>query len=991
MAATPTQEAHTMSHTLAPSPTLEDRTQVIGRALLAAWRERSRSGLWSDRLVAGALADEHFKTELFRFIDVFPVLKTPAQVHDHLTQYARQPGVRLPTGMTAALTTSGLLKGTLAHAIAHQIESMARHFIVGRDAADALPVLHARWKEGIAFSVDLLGEACVSQAEAQAYLARYLGLISQLPRQTAAWSPQPLLERDHLPGPAGIVPRANVSLKISALDGHLSPVDTLGTLDRLTAAITPLLELAAKNNVLLNFDMEQHALKELTIRLFKRCCERFAFPAGLSLQTYLRTADEDVRDLVAWARANGRLITLRLIKGAYWDYETIHARLMNWPTPVWDQKKQTDACYERISSYLIENMPRDPDRGGVKLALGTHNLRSVAHALAALETAGLPSNALEFQSLRGMGDELKTALTAGIVVAPSSFPTRWRVREYMPIGEMIPGMAYLVRRLLENTSNNGWVRAGHNPDISDEELLAPPPPLPPAHKIPRPPLDVFQNEPLRDFSREPVRQAFHAALAAAKVTAVFIDATPASAGQAIARAQAAFPAWRRTPPLRRAGIIRAAAAEMRRQRDHLAAEIILESQKTWTEADADVCEAIDFCEFYAAAAERLFLPKPLGHFVGEDNTQIHEPRGTAAVIAPWNFPLSIPTGMTVAALVTGNPVILKPAEQTPAIARRLCTLLWQAGIPDDVLQYLPGPGETIGNALVRDPRIAIIAFTGSAQTGLDILKTAYARDCSSTQSSVGGGLSPQHFSLPHVICEMGGKNAIIIDASADLDEAVLGVCQSAFSHAGQKCSACSRAIVLESVHDAFVARLAAAAESLIVGNPRDPATDLGPVIDDAAADKIWHYVDLGRAQATLVTPTQMPTGRGRLIPPHIFTGVLPESRLAQEEIFGPVLAVMKTHDFADALRLANAVPYKLTGGVYSRTPAHLAEARHAFQVGNLYLNRPITGALVGRQPFGGFGLSGLGTKAGGEEYLLHFTDSRIVTENTLRRGFAGSD
>ena len=987
---------------------LELRTQEIGRALLAATRAHAAGTFWKDRLIAGALENERFKTELFRFVDVFPVLKTPAQIHQHLLEYLRQPGVQLPTGLGATLLAGGILKGALAHTIAGQIDAMARNFIAGRDMAEALPAMETRWRQGIGFSMDVLGEACVSHAEARGYLARYMELIAKLPALTAGWAARPVLERDHLDGPAGVVPRVNVSIKISALDGHVSPVDAEGSLDRLTAALAPLLQLAGKSGVFINFDMEQHALQELTIRLFKRCCERFDFPAGLALQAYLRTADEAARDLAEWSRALGRLVTVRLIKGAYWDYETIHARMTGWPSPVWGRKSETDACFERITSYLLEHAPRDAGSGGVTLALGTHNVRSVAHALAALEAAELPPAAIEFQSLRGMAEDLKTTLARGIDLAPSATPSPWRVREYMPIGDMIPGMAYLVRRLLENTSNEGWLRAGHSANITDDELLAPPSVRSTGSSVRSTDSSVrsagfslsadnsFRNEPPRDFSQSPPRDAFRQALRQAQVAAISNDATEATTAAAVTEAHAAFPAWRDVSAERRAAILHTAATDMQHQRDQLSAEIILESHKTWSEADADVCEAIDFCHYYAAAAPSLFTPQPLSHFTGEHDALVHEPRGVAAVIAPWNFPLSIPTGMTAAALVTGNTVVLKPSGQTPAIARRLCEILWHAGVPKPALHFLPGPGHTVGTGLVADPRVALIAFTGSAQVGLEILKTAHARPSPLTTDHGPLTTDPSLFALPRVIAEMGGKNAIIVDDSADLDEAVLGVRQSAFGYAGQKCSACSRVIVLESIHDAFVARLVASAQALIVGDPRDPATDLGPVIDHHAAAKIRHYIELGKHEATLVCPLEAPIEEiedrkskiENLISPHIFTHVLPTHRIAQEEIFGPVLSVMQARDFAHALELANASPFKLTGGLFSRTPWHLDQARREFRVGNLYLNRGITGALVARQPFGGFGLSGLGTKAGGPEYLQHFTDPRVITENTLRRGFA---
>ena len=408
--------------------------------------------------------------------------------------------------------------------------------------------------------------------------------------------------------------------------------------------------------------------------------------------------------------------------------------------------------------------------------------------------------------------------------------------------------------------------------------------------------------------------------------------------------------------------------------------VMREAGKTWREADSEVCEAIDFCDYYARMAPQLFEYERLGEFIGELDQQFYQPRGVCAVISPWNFPSAICCGMTVAAFVTGNTVLVKPAGQTTGIAKLMCEMLWEAGAPKDVLQFVAGPGSIIGSAMVRDPRVAIIAFTGSKGVGLDILGAA-------------GQVPENQPFVKKVVCEMGGKNAIIIDASADLDEAVLGVRQSAFGYQGQKCSACSRVIVVDSAHDLFLERLIESTRTLVIGDVMDPATDFGPVIDAKAATEINRYIDIGKKEGKLELAQPIPEGlaekTGRdYIAPHIFSGITRDHIIAQEEIFGPVLAVMRVKDFDEALEVANATEYKLTGAVYSRKPSNLDKARREFRVGNLYLNRGSTGALVGRQPFGGFGMSGVGSKAGGCDYLLQFVEPRAICENTMRRGFA---
>ena len=949
---------------------------------------------YSDALMEWSMKDHEFKVQMFRFVDAFPMLKTPEAVFDHLQDYLGQPGVTAPPVIAAAMKAGGLAKGIAARTISGQITGMAAKFIAGSDAASATPGLKAMWDDGIAFSVDLLGETCVSDEEADAYARKYLDLIANLPAEVAAWKAQPRLEVDHL----GAIPRVNVSVKISALSARVDPIDTEGSIADLMRRLVPILEAARDRGVFVNFDMEHHAFKDLTIELFQRCVERVDFQAGLAMQAYLKSGVEDVKRLAEWTRRARKTVTVRLVKGAYWDAETIRSEMHGWPCPVWPQKWQTDACFERMTEALLDACPRTKGEPGVKLALGSHNVRSIAAALAGLESRGLPREAIEVQMLHGMADQLKVAAAEmGL-----------RVREYVPVGEMIPGMAYLVRRLLENTSNESWLKAGFMDNADAGALLRQPGPAgvtagmtagvladpvaaaPERHRLTPAVAGVgdgrpFFTEPMRDFADAGQRKAFAAAVARATVPRVANDRTPEQAAAMVGLATTALPGWRDAEPRARAAVLVQAAALMRARRDGLAGVLIKEAGKTWREADADVCEAIDFCEYYARLAVPLFERARLGRFIGELDEVWYQARGVGVVISPWNFPLAILAGMTVASLVTGNPTIVKPAEQTPGIASVLCDLLWEAGVPTDVLQFCPAPGETTGAALVRDPRVALIAFTGSKAVGLDIVQAAATH-----------GANQEH--VKRVVCEMGGKNAIIVDTSADFDEAVLGVRQSAFAYQGQKCSACSRVIVVDPAGDGgpaitqFTRRLVEATRALTIGDPTLPGTDIGPVIDAEAAEKIRRYIEIGRRESVMELGMEAPaalaaSGRS-YVGPHIFGRVRPDHAIASEEIFGPVLAILHAADFDEALRLANASPYKLTGGVFSRKPAHLERARREFRVGNLYLNRGITGALVGRQPFGGFGMSGVGSKAGGADYLLQFVEPRACCENTLRRGFA---
>ena len=996
--------------TPSPSAPLEARIFEFGADMLKRARVH-KTGLlsakfYSDALMEWSMKDPNFKVQMFRFVDAFPMLRSSEAIYDHLDDYLSQPGVTVPGIIGTALKAGKLAKGVAASTISKQITGMAGKFIAGTDAATALPDLQRMWNDGIAFSVDLLGETCVSDSEADAYQAKYLDLIGNLPAAIAAWKPQPLLESDHL----GPIPRVNVSVKISSLSARCDPIDTEGSINDLLRRLEPVLETARDKGVFVNFDMEHHAFKDLTIELFQRAATRINFHAGLAMQAYLRSGVEDARRMCEWAARANRTVTVRLVKGAYWDAETIKAEQNGWPCPVWSTKWQTDACFERMVHVFLDSTPRTAAQHGVKLALGSHNVRSIAAAVAALEARGLPHSALELQMLHGMADQLKYAASElGL-----------RIREYVPVGEMIPGMAYLVRRLLENTSNESWLKAGFLDNADPGVLLkapgaaqttaAPQSPAPPTqtdlctiaperHALTPAVQGVansrpFFNESMRDFSVKSQREAFAAAVARATVPKVANDRTPSQAADMVARAEKAFPAWRDAAPRARAAVLTRAAALMRQQRDGLAGVMIKESGKTWREADADVCEAIDFCEYYARLCVPMFERARIGRFIGELDEVFYQPRGVAVVISPWNFPLAICCGMTVAALATGNTVICKPAEQTPGIASIMCDILWEAGAPRDVLHFCPAPGETTAAALVRDPRVALIAFTGSMHVGLDILHAAAPP--TPFAGSPGAFTPPAH--VKRVICEMGGKNAIIIDESADLDEAVIGVRHSAFGFQGQKCSACSRVIVVDPEGEDgpaithFTHRLVEATRALVIGDPVNSGTDVGPVIDEESKAKIERYIQTAKnegCQLELQLPCpSVPSCPRAFVPPTIFSHVRENHTIAKEEIFGPVVAIMHAKDFDDALRIANSSIYKLTGAVYSRKPSHLEQAKREFRVGNLYLNRGSTGALVARQPFGGFGMSGVGSKAGGADYLLQFVEPRASCENTMRRGFA---
>jgi 1-pyrroline-5-carboxylate dehydrogenase len=516
-------------------------------------------------------------------------------------------------------------------------------------------------------------------------------------------------------------------------------------------------------------------------------------------------------------------------------------------------------------------------------------------------------------------------------------------------------------------------------------------------------LPTYLNEPTTDFSQPEQRASFERALAAAKAEigkrypmvidgeAVMTDNTistinpsrPAEAlglfsagtaehaNRAIEAAWRAFQTWQFTPVEERARYLLRAAAEMRRRKHEFSATMVLEVGKSWAEAEADTAEAIDFLEYYARQALRITDSSSLlAEFPNEQGSLYYIPLGVGAIIPPWNFPCAIPTGMLGAALVTGNTVVFKPAEQSPWIAYKVCELFWRQGIPRGVLNFVFGAGEVVGARMVEHPLTRFVSFTGSKAVGIQIYEQA-------------AKVQPGQRWLKRAILEMGGKDAVVVDETADLESAAQGIVASAFGFGGQKCSAGSRAVIVNHVYDQVINRAVDLARALTVGAPdAGPEIYMGPVVDIDAMRRITDYIEIGTQEGKLLLggmPISTPEG-GYFIPPTIFGDVPPNARIAQEEIFGPVLAVIRAHDFDDALNIANGTEYGLTGSLYSQDRARLERARREFHVGNLYFNRKSTGAMVGVHPFGGFNMSGTDSKAGGPDYLLLYTQAKVVGE-----------
>ncbi len=984
--------AKTGTQTQLDRSAVEERTQAIGRELFEAARRHhahlSVLNRWTAQILSWCLSDPMVKSRVLRFIDVLPSLTTAAQIAEHLRDYFPTSELRLPAALRigSQLARPGLLtQRALAAVIRQSTEQIARQFIAESHPEAAQQLVQQLAGRGASCTLDILGEQVLSESESDQYVAHCTRLLDSSAKTSAA-----------LPAARALVtcgPRANLSVKPSALTPRFDPISPLDSIERACRRLEPLLQLASQHQALIHLDMEQYELRDLTLALAQHLL--IHPPAanaslGVVIQAYLRDSQLVVEELLSWLAAHERTLTVRLVKGAYWDSEVAIAHQRQWPVPVWEQKSQTDAAFERLTDRLLQAHPL------VITAIGSHNVRSIAHAMAAAETFGLARDQLEFQLLYGMGDALHAA------IVERGYP----VRIYTPIGSLIPGMAYLVRRILENTANESFLRQEFAGEHNIEELLRPPV-ADAAHPArPQTAESGWHGEPFMDVARSAERDTMARVLAdvqrqfgaiypaligesricstaqltvrnpahPSQIIGMVAAAGPADVEAAVRAAQQSQPGWAGLSAPHRVACLQQAAELIRQRRHVLAAWMVFEVGKTWREADADLVEAIEYLEYYGRQMVELAAGKPLIQLPGERNQYRYLPRGVAVVIAPWNFPAAILAGMTAAALATGHAVIVKPAEQSSVIAAHLVQILREASVPAGVVQYLPGIGEQVGAALVRHPGTHTVLFTGSKTVGLSLIETC-AR------------VVPGQRFVKHVITEMGGKNAIIVDADADLDAAVQGTMLSAFGYAGQKCSAASRVIVHQAVYDRFVARLIAATDRLVVGDPADPRTDVGPLIEPSAVQRLHEAIDHAKRVGRVVYryPDDRLPGEGYFVGPTIVE-VPADDRLAREELFGPFLAAFKAHDFDEALRLANDTEYALTGGVYSRSMANLDRAARAFDVGNLYLNRPITGALVGRQPFGGHRLSGLGTKAGGPDYLLQLLIPKTICTNTARHG-----
>ncbi len=854
---------------------------------------------------------------------------------------------------------------TVVGATLRAVQLLGRQFVLGQTIEEGMKEAAAAKKsqQNLSFSFDMLGEGARTDEDAQRYLVSYRQAIEAIARQADA-SRHPS-QND------------GISIKLSALHPHYEDAQRERVLEELVPRVWPLCEAAAAAHLNLTIDAEEVDRLELSLEVFDALAGRVAQHCpqwegfGLALQAYQTRAVELIEHLTALARRHRIRLMCRLVKGAYWDAEIKRAQELGLDAyPVFTRKPHTDVSYLACARALLAA----PD--AIFPQFATHNAGTIAAILqmaadASLAPspprAGLP--AFELQRLHGMGE----GVYREVLKDPNI-----RCRVYAPVGAHRDLLAYLVRRLLENGANSSFVHQLADESVGMEELLVSPlalsnPAAADVSSLPLPPQLYGPDRPNSQGLDLAVAAHRHTLMDALAVTAVprVPEATPPEIQAACAKAVGAFDSWNHTPVAERAAILRRAADAMQQQLPTLCALLVKEARKTWGDAVSEVREAIDFLRYYANEAERIQAPVTLPGPTGESNTLRLDGRGAWVCISPWNFPLAIFTGQVAAALATGNTVLAKPAEQTPAIALEAVKLLHAAGVPGSALQLLHGPGETVGAALVAEPAIAGVVFTGSTQVARIIQRALAAKD---------GPIVP-------LIAETGGINAMLVDSTALPEQVADAVVQSAFRSAGQRCSALRLLCVHEAVADAVVAMIQGAARELAVGNPADLATDLGPVIDAEAFEGIAGHVRRLREQgrALLSPPEPVAHAMPHLVAPQMFEVAAIAD--VKQEIFGPVLQVVRWNgDPLAVIGQINALGYGLTLGIQTRIDSRAQALAAAARVGNVYVNRNMIGAVVGVQPFGGEGLSGTGPKAGGPNYLTRFCAEQTLTINTTAAG-----
>ena len=865
---------------------------------------------------------------------------------------------------------SGLLKRlgaqTVVGATVRAIQLLGRQFVLGRSIEEAMGEAASARKahasvqrsvspdSGLRFSYDMLGEGARTEADAQRYLASYLNAIHAIAEGRSAQGPE---------GADGI------SIKLSALFARYEDTQRERVFAELLPRVWQLIEPAAQAGINLTIDAEEADRLELSLDVLDALSARITATHprwrgfGLAVQAYQTRALDVVNEVARIARTHGLRFMVRLVKGAYWDGEIKRAQELGLVGyPVFTHKHHTDISYLACARALIGHADV------IYPQFATHNAGTIAAIVGMARAANAQ---YELQRLHGMGE----GVYREVMRASSSESVAIPVRVYAPVGEHRDLLAYLVRRLLENGANSSFVHQLSDETVDIERLLASPL-VPAASAGIAPPVALYgwngtsgrKNSAGVDLACLAERAPLDRALAATLIPTV-PDATSAEIDAAMRRLHLGFDGWNRTPLAERAAVLRRAAEALESRLPEFCGLLVKEAHKTLGDCVAEVREAVDFCRYYADQAEARLATQVLPGPTGESNELHLHGRGVFVCISPWNFPLAIFAGQVVAALVAGNAVAAKPAEQTPAVAQRFVELLVAAGVPGDALALLHGPGESVGAALVADPRTAGVCFTGS---------TAVARLINRALAAKEGAMVP-------LIAETGGINAMIVDSTALPEQVVDAVVQSAFRSAGQRCSALRLLCVHEGVADGVIEMIRGALQELNVGDPARLATDVGPVIDAEAFDGLRAHISRLHSQAKLIGATPVSSTFPRLVAPIAFE--LATIADVQQEIFGPVLHVVRWGGEVDGvIAQINALGYGLTLGIQTRIDSRALRLAAAARVGNVYVNRNMIGAVVGVQPFGGEGLSGTGPKAGGPHYLYRFCAEQTVTINTAAAG-----
>jgi len=851
-------------------------------------------------------------------------------------------------GLMAKLGAKTVVAATL-----RAVQLLGRQFVLGQTIEEGMKeAASARKRQAnLGFSFDMLGEGARTDADALRYLASYQNAIAAIARTA-----------DPKRAPSQ---NDGISIKLSALHPRYEDAQHDRVMRELVPRVWTLCEGAAAANLNLTIDAEEVDRLELSLEVFEALAKLVAQHCpqwqgfGLALQAYQTRAVELIEHVAALGRQYQLKFMCRLVKGAYWDAEIKRAQELGLPAyPVFTQKPHTDVSYLACAQALFNASD------AIYPQFATHNAGTIA---AILQMGTVCAAPFELQRLHGMGEGIYREVLKNPAVS---------CRVYAPVGAHRDLLAYLVRRLLENGANSSFVHQLADESVGMDELLLSPlaqsRPEAMTSTLPLPPELYGSKRPNSlglDLAvivhRDPLLAA-HAGLVVPTVP----EATAADAQAAVDRASQAFTGWNHTPVAERAATLRRAADAMQQQLPRLCALLVKEAHKGWNDAVSEVREAIDFLRYYANDAERVMAPQTLPGPTGESNTLRMEGRGAWVCISPWNFPLAIFAGQVAAALATGNTVLAKPAEQTPAIALEAVKLLHAAGVPAGALQLLHGPGETVGASLVAQPGIAGVVFTGSTQVAKIIQRALAAKD---------GPIIP-------LIAETGGINAMLVDSTALPEQVADAVVQSAFRSAGQRCSALRLLCVHEAIADGVIEMIEGAAKELVAGDPSDLATDLGPVIDAEAFDGISRHVQrLHNDARPLLGDQRTAAALPHVIAPQMFE--VPSISAVAQEIFGPVLQVVRWGgDPMAVMQQINALGYGLTLGIQTRIDSRALALAGAARVGNVYVNRNMIGAVVGVQPFGGEGLSGTGPKAGGPHYLLRFCAEQTLTINTTAAG-----